>query len=123
MPINVRPLDLKVVPDDGQPLPSVDPPQVTQELDVTDLARKIAAIMPRPLDGVNGQPGQPGRGIEAITMDKGRLVIAYTDGQRQTLEGLGVTVELFNADNQQVDSEFVPLGGKLRLQQFVRGAK
>ena len=69
--------------------------------------------------GLVGEPGLPGRGVESIDIVDGRLIIRYSDGQEQDLCPAGITLEIRGPSGNLLDSEFVPLGGIMPIQNFL----
>lgn len=73
--------------------------------------------------GNTGPIGPQGRGVESVDMVNGTLVVTYTDGTKQDLGALGITLEMYDGRGHKVDSEWVPINGALRLQTYLEGRK
>lgn len=109
---------------DLQPKPIEPKPQEPTPAapDIDDIVAAVIAKLPKPQDGIPGKDGldgAAGRGIDSISIDKGKLVVKYSDGKTQTFPGFGITFEMADESGRRVDSEFIPLGGKLTLQQYI----
>ena len=97
-----------------------------QEIDLDDLAARVAKLLPKARDGANGtngsdgKNGKDGRSIVSVSPGSpGELVFTFSDGKEQTVSGLGITFELVEPGGSTADREFIPLLGKLRLQQYI----
>jgi len=134
------------ITEDDLVIPQENEKEKPKELDLDELAKKIAELIPKAKDGqdgLNGQPGssglpglpgengidgsrglqgEPGRGIQSLTVDpSGNLVVRYTDETTQVIANFGLSFELYDKNGDKVDNEFIPIGGALRLQKYVGG--
>ena len=118
-----------VQPGDLKPKPTEPKEPTPAAPSIDDIVAEVIKQLPKAQDGINGRPGKDGldgaagkdgRGVDSIRLDKqGNLVVVYSDGKTQTFPGFGITIEMADESGKRVDSEFVPLGGKLTLQQYL----
>lgn len=52
-------------------------------------------------------------------MQGSKIVAEFSDGSSEVIGGLGFKLEMYDHDGGQVDEEFVPNGGTLRLQTYL----
>lgn len=91
------------------------------EPDIDAIADAVMARIQIPAPPA-GKDGRDGRGIDSVTLEGDKIRVTYSDGDSQDIGPLGHRVEMYDLDGKQVDSEWVPINGVLRLRKYQRKA-